>query len=63
MESESDSTFTEGTAEWSATGLENRGVPVTQDGGSIPLPSAKFNGQVLFADQVLCPGPNPLFKI
>ena len=29
---------TEGTAEWSATGLENRGM-VTH-GGSIPLPSA-----------------------
>ena len=29
----------EGTAEWSATGLENRGV--VKHGGSIPLPSAK----------------------
>ena len=31
----------EGTAEWSATGLENRGI-VMSDGRSIRLPSAKF---------------------
>lgn len=29
----------EGTAEWSATGLENRGM--VKHGGSIPLPSSK----------------------